>query len=85
MHTTNTYVRRVEKIIKKLPKPIECLTFLHHDLPLQMDICEEVREDCLLPPKSLFGQTGRFGGQRQHRHLNSVVTEITHITPLSEL
>ena len=44
IHTTNTYVRRVEKIFKNLPKPIEWLSFLHHDLPILMDICEDVKK-----------------------------------------
>jgi hypothetical protein len=44
MHTTNRYVRRVEKIFKKLPKPIEWLSFLHCDLPILMDISNEVQK-----------------------------------------
>jgi hypothetical protein len=43
-HTTNTYVRRVEKIFKNLSKPLEWLSFLHHDLPLVIDFCKDVQE-----------------------------------------
>ena len=34
INTTNTYVRRVEKIFKNLANPIEWLSFLHHGVPL---------------------------------------------------
>jgi hypothetical protein len=43
--TTNTYVRRVEEIFKNLPKSLDWQSFYVHDLPLQVDICEEVREE----------------------------------------
>jgi hypothetical protein len=44
MHTTNRYIRRVEKIFKKLPKPIEWLSFLHHDLPILIDFSDEIQK-----------------------------------------
>jgi len=47
MHTTNTYVRRVEEIFKNLPKHLEWLSFLHYDLSILLDICEEVREEAI--------------------------------------
>ena len=47
MHTTNTYVRRLEEIFKNLPKPLEWLSFLNHDLPLVLDFCKEVREEAI--------------------------------------
>ena len=34
----------VEKISKNLPKPFEWRLFFNHDLPLLVDICEEVQE-----------------------------------------
>jgi hypothetical protein len=37
-------MRRVDQIFKNLPKPVEWLSFLNNDLPLLMDICEEVQE-----------------------------------------
>ena len=45
--TSNTYVRRVEKIFKNLPKPLEWLSFLYHDIPILLDICEEVRKEAI--------------------------------------
>ena len=42
--TSNTYVGRVDKIFKNLPKPLEWLSFLHHSLPILMDISDEVRK-----------------------------------------
>ncbi len=45
--TSNTYVGRVDKIFKTLPKPMEWLSFLHHSLPILVDICEEVREEAI--------------------------------------
>jgi len=42
--TSNKFVGRVEEIFKKLPKPLEWLSFLHHDLPLVIDFCEEIQE-----------------------------------------
>jgi len=44
IQTSNKFVRRVEKIFKILPKPMEWLSFLNHDLPLLMDFCEKVWE-----------------------------------------
>ena len=35
--TSNTYVGRVDKIFKTLPKPMEWLSFLHHSLPILVD------------------------------------------------
>ena len=42
--TPNKLIGRVEKIFSKLPKPLEWLSFVNHDLPLLMDFCEEVRD-----------------------------------------
>ena len=42
--TSHKFVGRVEKIFKNLPKPLEWQSFYIHDLPILMDICEEVRE-----------------------------------------
>jgi len=42
--TSNKFVRRVEKIFENLPKRLEWLSFLNHDLPILMDICEEVQK-----------------------------------------
>ena len=42
-HTSNKFVGRVEKIFKNLPKPLEWRSFYNNDLPLLMDICEEVQ------------------------------------------
>ncbi len=41
---SNKFIGQVEKIFKNLPKPMEWLSFLNNDLPLLIDICEEVRE-----------------------------------------
>ena len=38
------FVKQVEKIFKNLPKPLEWRSFFNDDLPLLMDICEEVQE-----------------------------------------
>ncbi len=43
-HTSNKFVGRVENIFANLPKPLEWLSFLNHDLPLLMDICKEVQD-----------------------------------------
>jgi len=42
--TSNKFVRRVEKIFDNLSKPLEWLSFLNNDLPILMDICEEVQK-----------------------------------------
>jgi len=42
--TSHKFVGSVEKIFKNLLKPMEWLSFLNNDLPLPMDICEEVQE-----------------------------------------
>ena len=42
--TSHKFVGSVEKIFKKLPKPLEWRSFFNHDLPLLMDFCEEVQE-----------------------------------------
>lgn len=34
----------MEQIFKNLPKPVEWLSFLNHDLPLLIDFCEEVAD-----------------------------------------
>jgi len=44
MHTSNKFVGRVENVFANLPKHLEWLSFLNHDLPLLMDFCEEVQE-----------------------------------------
>ena len=38
------FTQQVEQIFKKLPKPLEWLSFYLNDLPILMDICQEVRE-----------------------------------------
>ena len=42
--TSRKFAGRIEKIFKNLPKPLECLSFLHHDLPVLMDISEDVKK-----------------------------------------
>ena len=37
----------LKKIFKNLPKPLEWLSFLHHDIPILLDICEEVRKEAI--------------------------------------
>ncbi len=41
---SNKFIGQVENIFKNLPKPLEWLSFLNNDLPLLMDISEEVQE-----------------------------------------
>ncbi len=48
-HTSHKFVRRVEKIFKNLPKPLEWQSFYNHDLPLLIDFCEEVQEASIQP------------------------------------
>jgi len=38
------FVEQVEEIFKNLPKPLKWRSFYNHDLPLLMDICEEVKK-----------------------------------------
>ncbi len=38
------FAGQVEKILKNLPKPLEWRTFYRHDLPILMDISEEVQK-----------------------------------------
>ncbi len=40
----NKFVKQVDDIFKKLPKPLEWQSFYIHDLPILMDICEEVQK-----------------------------------------
>ena len=40
----NKFVKQVDYIFKKLHKPLEWQSFYIHELPLLMDICEEVRK-----------------------------------------
>jgi len=40
----NKFVKQVEEIFKKLPKPLEWISFYVNDLPLITDICEEIRK-----------------------------------------
>ena len=42
--TSGKFAGRVLKIFKNLPKPLEWQSFYRHDLPILMDISEEVRE-----------------------------------------
>ena len=42
--TSHKFVGSVEKIFKNLPKPMEWQSFYVHDLPILMDISEEVQE-----------------------------------------
>lgn len=47
IHTSHKFVRRIEKVFKNLPKPLEWQSFYVHDLTVLMDICEEVREEAI--------------------------------------
>jgi len=38
------FAQQVEKIFKTMPKPLEWRSFYRHELPILMDICEEVRK-----------------------------------------
>jgi hypothetical protein len=49
---SHKFVGQVEKIFKSLPKPLEWRSFYRHDLPILMDICEEVREISIEAPCS---------------------------------
>ena len=40
----NKFVQQVEKIFKNLPKSLDWLSFLNHDLPLVIDFCKDVQE-----------------------------------------
>ena len=40
----NKFVEQLEKIFKNLPKPLEWRSFYNNDLPILMDIYEEVQE-----------------------------------------
>ena len=42
--TSGKFAGRVVKIFKKLPKPLEWQSFYRHDLPILMDISEEVQK-----------------------------------------
>ncbi len=42
--TSHKFMGRVEKIFKNLPKPVEWRSFYNNDLPILMDICQEVRK-----------------------------------------
>ncbi len=41
---SNKFVGQVEKIFKNLPKPLEWLSFLNHDLPILMNTSEDVQK-----------------------------------------
>jgi len=41
---SNKFVGQVKKIFKNLPKPLEWLSFLNHDLPLLLSTCKEVQD-----------------------------------------
>jgi hypothetical protein len=43
-HTTNRYVRRVEKIFKNMLNHMEWLSFLNYNLPLAIDFCKVDQE-----------------------------------------
>ena len=58
-HTSHKFVRRVEKIFKKLPKTLEWLSFLNHDLPILMDIYKEVQKVSVQPQLSEKCSIGR--------------------------
>ena len=38
------FTQQVEQIFRKLPKPVEWLSFYLNDLPLLMDFCEEIQD-----------------------------------------
>jgi len=38
------FAQQVERIFKNLPKPLEWRSFFRDDLPILMDICEEVQK-----------------------------------------
>nr|MBC8394456.1 hypothetical protein [Deltaproteobacteria bacterium] len=40
----NKFVKQVDDIFKKLPMSLKWQSFYIHDIPLLMDICEEVRK-----------------------------------------
>ena len=40
----DTFVQQVEKVFKKLPKPLEWRSFYNNDLNLIVDICMEVQD-----------------------------------------
>ena len=43
----NKFVKQEERKFRNLSKSLEWRLFFVHDLPLQMDICEEVREEAI--------------------------------------
>ena len=43
-YLSNKFVGQVKKIVKNLPKPMEWLSFLNHDLPLLLSTCREVQD-----------------------------------------
>ena len=43
----NTFVIQVEENFRNLPKSLEWQSFYVHDIPLALDICEEVREEAI--------------------------------------
>ena len=44
---SHKFMGRVEKIFKDLPKSLKWPSFYDNDLPILMDICEEVREEAI--------------------------------------
>jgi len=58
--TSHKFMGSVEKIFKNLPKPLEWRSFYSNDLPLLMDICQEIQEV----------STGNVSGQKQFWHKN---------------
>jgi len=47
------FVEQLERIFKNLPKSLEWRSFYLRDLPILMDICEEVQEVSIQPQLSL--------------------------------
>ncbi len=56
---SNKFIGQVEKIFKNLPKPMEWLSFLNNDLPILMDISEEVKKVSIQPQLSEKCSIGR--------------------------
>ncbi len=46
------FMEQLEKIFKKLPKPLEWRSFYSNDFPLLMDFCEEIQEVSIQPQLS---------------------------------
>ena len=57
--TSHKFMGSVEKIFKNLPKPLEWRSCYRHELPILMDISEEVREASIQPQLSEKCSIGR--------------------------